>query len=310
MEGNSIFAATNSAFGIGNLGNSNARSSYIDLGADGKIRLFAITESFRQQLTWIAGLYAKGLLDPEMFTHDIPTFTAKGEQDLIGAFFHNANPEIIGAINQDYFVPCPAFIGKDGKPAVFNNLSLTYGLGAFAISNKNKHLPETLRWIDYYYGDEGALLLWLGEPGVTYNKNADGSFTLTDLVLKNPNGLNLPQAMGQYAIGFAGGACPVYTTESLERARLQPVVFTAYDMIEPTISIEALPLLSFTIAEQDELNALTSDIKTYIDESRIQFITGRLPLSQWDNYVRTINNMGAARYTAILQASYDRWSKK
>jgi putative aldouronate transport system substrate-binding protein len=310
VNGVSIFTATASAFGIGSLGNVSAQNNFVDLGDDGKVRLFAVTDDYRQQLQWIAGLYAKGLLDPEMFTQDIAAFTAKGEQDLIGAFFINGSPEIIGAKNMDAFVAASAFVGRSGKAAVFNNMSPIYGLGAFAISKQNKYPAETMRWIDYYYGDEGALLLWLGEEGVTYVKLPGGGYTVTDLIRKNPNGLNMPQAMGQYAIGFAGGGCPVYATNEMERARVWPIVFTTYDMIKPMINVKALPILSFTMAEQDELNPLISDIITYIRESRVQFITGRLPLSQWDNYVKRINDMGGARYTVLLQTAYDRWARK
>jgi putative aldouronate transport system substrate-binding protein len=310
VNGVSLVSATASAFGMGNLGNTNAQNNFIDLGEDGKVRLFAVTDNYRQQLQWIAGLYAKGLLDPEMYTQDIAAFTAKGEQDLIGAFFNNANPEIIGAKNQDDFVAASAFTGRNGEAAVFNNVSPVYGLGAFAVSNKNKYPAETMRWIDYYYGDEGALLLWLGEEGVSYVKNPNGTYSVTDLIRRNPNGLNMPQAIGQYAIGFAGGGCPVYATDEMEQARLQPIVFTTYDMLKPMINVKALPILSFTAAEQDELNPLISDIITYIRESQVQFVTGRLPFSQWNNYVRRINDMGGARYAAIFQTAYERWARQ
>ncbi|MCL2832063.1 MAG: extracellular solute-binding protein [Treponema sp.] len=304
--GASIFSSTYSAFGIGSLGNVQY-ANYIDLGDDGRIRLFAISDNFRQQLEWLAGLYAKGLMDPEMFTQDIPTFTAKGEQDLIGAFFFNNTPDIIGSKYND-FVTTPPFKGNYG-PAVDNNIGVPFNLGAFAISNQNKYPAETMRWIDYYYGYEGSLLIRLGQEGVTYIKNPDGSYALTDLITKNPNGLNMPQAIGQYAIGFAGGGCPEFAREEFERARLPSVVFDSYDIIKPYISVKALPMLSFTTAEQDQLNALTDDIVTYITEQRIQFVTGRRPLSQWNSYVNDIKNMGADRYVALYQASWDRYSK-
>jgi putative aldouronate transport system substrate-binding protein len=308
-EGVSIFLSTSSSFGIGNLGNAVSSSYFVDLDDAGKIRLFPVTDNYRQQLQWLAGLYAKGLIDPECFTQDFATFTAKGEQDLIGAFFDNNNAEIIGAKNQDDFVFVPPFANRDRK-AGFNNVGLTYALGAFAISNKNKYPAETMRWIDYYYGDEGARLIWLGEEGVTYVKKPDGTYTVTDLIRRNPNGLNMPQSMGQYAIGFAGGGAPTFTTDMLEEARLPAKVFEAYDFVKPLINIKALPLLSFTTAEQDELNPLISDIITYINESRVQFVTGRLSFSQWDAYVKRINDMGGARYTALFQTAYERWARQ
>ncbi|MCL2833583.1 MAG: hypothetical protein FWD78_10475 [Treponema sp.] len=307
-NGNSIFNSTYGAFGIGSLGNTQF-GNYIDLGDDNRIRLFAITDNFRQQLEWLNKLYNNGYLDPEMFTQDIPTFTAKGEQDLIGSFFANGSPEIIGAKNMDDFITAPPPKGPSGK-AVFNNTGPTFSIGSFVISRQNKFPAETMRWVDYYYGYEGTLLIWLGEEGVSYVKNSDGSLSITDLIRNNPNGLNQPQSIGQYAIGWAGGGCPTFATEEMERARLNPIVFDSYEVIKPYIGLKAMPILSFTTEEQDQLNPLISDIVTYIDESKVQFVTGRRPLSQWDAYVRDLKNMGADRYVALYQASWDRYSGK
>ncbi|HML48903.1 MAG TPA: extracellular solute-binding protein, partial [Clostridia bacterium] len=156
-SGSSIFQGTYSAFGIGNLGYGGF-ANYVDLGADGKVRFFATSEDFLRQLTWIRGLYDQGLLDMEMFTQDIPTFTAKGEQDQIGAFFHNGNPEIIGAKNMYDFVNIGPMANVDTGERVYNNIRSMCGVGAFAISNTNPYPEATVRWVDYWYSHEGDRL--------------------------------------------------------------------------------------------------------------------------------------------------------
>ncbi len=305
-SGNSILHSTNGSFGIGSLGR-NVLSSYLDLDESGKIRMFAVSDNFKAQLQWVNGLYSKGLIDPEMFTQDIPTFTSKGDQDLIGAVFHNNNPEIIGAQHMDEFKAAPPLANEDGA-RVFNNLGTTFGSGAFAISSTNPYPKESMRWIDYYYGEEGAKLLWLGEEGVTYIDNGDGTYAMTEYVTNNPDGLNRPQAIGQYAIGFAGGGCPVFTTEAFERARLTDACFEAWDTVMPYYQVEGLASFSYTTEEQDRLNALSADIVTYVDETKVQFITGKQSFDQWDSYVKNIENMGLEEYVQIQQAAYERWA--
>ncbi|MCI9552404.1 MAG: extracellular solute-binding protein [Acutalibacter sp.] len=305
-SGKSILHATNGSFGIGSLGR-NVLNSYLDLDESGKIRMFAVSDNFKAQLQWVNGLYSKGLIDPEMFTQDIPTFTSKGEQDLIGAVFHNNNPEIIGAQHMDEFKAAPPLANEDGT-RVFNNLGTTFGSGAFAISSTNPYPKESMRWIDYYYGEEGAKLLWLGEEGVTYIDNGDGTYAMTEYVTNNPDGLNRPQAIGQYAIGFAGGGCPVFTTEAFERARLTDACFEAWDAVMPYYQVEGLASFSYTTEEQDRLNALSADIVTYVDEMKVQFITGKQSFDQWDSYVKNIENMGLEEYVQIQQAAYERWA--
>ena len=306
-QGVGIFNATYGAFGIGSLG-SGQFGNYIDTGPDGKVRLFAITSNYRQLLEWVANLYSKGLLDPEMFTQDIPAFTAKGEQNLIGAFYINNSPEIIGGRMSLDYVPAPPPKGPAGQ--VYNNFGSVFGLGPFAISKQNKYLAETIRWLDWYYGEEGATMLWLGPENVTWRRLPDGTRRVTELITNNPAGLNAPQSIGQYAIGWAGGGCPVFATDEMERARLPAIVFEAYEMIKPLVKVTAIPILSFTTAEQNELNPINSDMLTYITESRVQFVTGRRPFSQWDAYVADIKKMGADRYVALQQASFDRYMKK
>lgn len=305
VKGATVFTGLYSSFGIGNLG-AGGFADYIDADADGKIRLFAVSDNFKNHVTWLNKLYLQGLLDVEMFTQDIPTFTAKGEQNLIGAFFDNGSPEIIGAKNSASFSNAGPMAGADGK-RVFNNMRSMCDLGSFAISKENKYLPETMRWVDYWYGEEGGLLIRLGQEGVTYVKNADGSYEMTDLIKKNPDGLNVPQAMGQYAIGFAGGGCPEYIFPQYEKARLLPIAFEAAEQDRPFIGVKDFINLSFTPEEQSRLNALSADIKTYIDESRIAFVTGKMPLSNWDKYVSTIEKMGREEYVKIFQSAYDRW---
>ena len=47
-------------------------------------------------------------------------------------------------------------------------------VGAFAITDKNPNPEATIRWMDYFYGDEGAQFYFMGKEGETFTKNADG----------------------------------------------------------------------------------------------------------------------------------------
>jgi putative aldouronate transport system substrate-binding protein len=55
------------------------------------------------------------------------------------------------------------------------------------------------------------------------------------------------------------------------------------------------------------LNPIISDMITYLNESRVQFVTGRRPLAQWDAFTANVRRMGADRYVALHQASFDRF---
>jgi hypothetical protein len=53
-----------------------------------------------------------------------------------------------------------------------------------------------------------------------------------------------------------------------------------------------------------------SDIATYIDEMTLKFITGVTPLSEFDNYMAQVKNMGIEDALAITQAEYDAFMAK
>lgn len=57
------------------------------------------------------------------------------------------------------------------------------------------------------------------------------------------------------------------------------------------------------------MTTLANDIETYVTEMKDKFIVGDAPLSQWDDYVATLNKMGLDRYKQIYQAALDRYSK-
>lgn len=51
------------------------------------------------------------------------------------------------------------------------------------------------------------------------------------------------------------------------------------------------------------------DLNSYVEQMEAKFITGVEPLSNWDNYVDTIEKMNIKRYVEIYQDAYNRWKE-
>jgi putative aldouronate transport system substrate-binding protein len=63
-------------------------------------------------------------------------------------------------------------------------------------------------------------------------------------------------------------------------------------------------------AEEDETVMLQTNIKKYIDENALQFITGNKDLNKdWDAYVKGLDKLNVNRYLEILQKAYDATAK-
>src|SRR5690606_24565851 len=85
-------------------------------------------------------------------------------------------------------------------------------IGAFAITDKNKHSDATVRWRDHFFGEEGARFYYMGQKDVTYKETADGKLEYVDEITNNPNGLTYDQALAKY-FAWLGGSYPGYVKE-------------------------------------------------------------------------------------------------
>ena len=62
---------------------------------------------------------------------------------------------------------------------------------------------------------------------------------------------------------------------------------------------------------RDEASMLQTNIKNYIEQSELQFITGNKDLNKdWDAYVKGLENLKMSRYLEILQKAYEYCSNK
>jgi putative aldouronate transport system substrate-binding protein len=301
----SIWASLRGAWGLGTAGEKNAN---IDIGADGKIRFYTMDPNYKSLLEYMNRLYKDGLIDKEVFTQELPQFLAKGTQGVVGSI-NSSNPNVMGPKYMDDYVSLPALKGPNGDHLYSPVNPITQVQGTFAITKNNKHPEATIRWVDYFYSDEGSKFFRMGIEGETYETLPDGNVKYLDLISKNPKGLSLDQAIGQYS-PWPGGGLPQLITEKLDKTgNSLPSALASAKLLQPDIPKEILPSLLFTKEEQERLNALSSDISTYVTEMRVKFITGATPLSAYDTYVSTLKKMGTDEFISIYQKAYDRYKK-
>ena len=306
QAGKGLWNGTYSSFGMGNLGQQMAQS-FIDLDENGQIRCFAVTDEYKAQLEWITSMYNENLIDPEMFTQDIPTFTAKGNQNLIGAFFHSDTPQIIGSEHVNFFsIAVPE--GPGGNSYYYLSPMAVNG-GAFAVNAERDFIAEACRWCDFFYTREGCEYMQLGQKDVTYTVT-DGVYKVTDMVNHDPEGKTAAQVLGSYgAFNAAGGACPTFIYADIENGRFtESEAASAAKLAAQMEDGWAAISLSFTEDEQELYNEFANDIQTYIVEWRVNVVCGQDSISNWDSYVANLEKMGLNDYVAVYQAAYDRYS--
>lgn len=285
------------AWGLGNRGNMHPR---VDIDpATNKLRFIPTDPRYKEVLEYMNKLYKEGLFIDNVLTIKGPEVNAKLAEGVVGASETNS-PHAIGGVTIKDFVGAPALKGPHGDQIFSRARSPLIDVGAFVITNKNKHPEATVRWIDYFYSEEGSKLFFMGVKGLSYNELPDGTLEYTEEYKKDSSKF----------VSWAGGYYPaMLTSKTFKGGEATPLSMEAAKLVEPYWPKEVWPTFTYTQDELNRFNPLSTDINKYVDEMTTKFIVGDVPFSEWDNYVSTLKKMGLEEYLKIYTAAYERYSK-
>ena len=114
---------------------------------DGQVIYTLADEGIVPGLEWLHELYAEGLIDPEVFTHDYNTYVSKAASDRYGLFLAWDNTS---AGTPDNYVALPPLNNADGQPAVTRQNAMGFEIGRCVITGTNP-TPLTAKWIALLY---------------------------------------------------------------------------------------------------------------------------------------------------------------
>ncbi|GIP40426.1 ABC transporter substrate-binding protein [Paenibacillus sp. J31TS4] len=293
------------SFGLFNHG---AANGFIDQDpASGKLRFVATDPQYKEMLVYLNRLYKEGLIDKEVFSIKTNEFIARASSGVYG-FLNSNNPSAI--YSQEGYIGMPVLKGPKGDQK--NNLvnPPLGNIGMFLLTKTNKNPEAMVRWMDYFYSDEGTRMFFMGFKDVTYKELPNGDLEYTDEILKNPKGLSLDQTVSQYLV-WPGGYYPGFVRQKyFKGAEGRQTSVENAKKAEPYTIKDVWPVFNFTLDEEERLLDVKNDIDTYVDEMRDKFISGAEPIEKWDAYVQTINKMGLDRYMKVYQAAFERYQKE
>ncbi len=276
---------------------------------DGEIKYGPADSRMKEYLEFANMLYTEKLLDPEYLTVDTPIWESRmttgqsgitiGYSSRIDRFNavlqkEDPNAQLIGLLPP---------VGPSGKPQTRRQLAKVRETGATAISVNSKYKKEIIKMFDFIYSEEGMNLLNFGSDGETYTGSGD-SIQYTDVILKDPEG-KAPADMlrkNGMAIDF-----PYQQSEVYENAFISDEVKKIRKEYVPYI-IEGMPKLKFTKEEQDTITPIMSEINTYKDEWLDAFVLGKKPISDFDNYMAKLNEMGIQKVLDIYNGALARYN--
>lgn len=293
------------SFGLANRGGSN---NFIDENLEtGDVRFFPIADEYKEMLEYLHKLYDEELIAQNIFSIDHQQFIANlGEQDYGSVVWFSPEAVASEEAGKDY-IGMPVLEGPHGKTLTQVG-SPVMNPGAFVITDNNEHVEATVRWIDYFYGEEGLELFFLGVEGETYEISEDGEKQFMDHILNSKEGLTVEQEQAKY-LTFPGGGFPsIVKQELFQGTASAPQSLEASAKLEPDIiqDEDIWPILPHTKEENDKLQSVGADIEKYVTEMTDKFISGDTPLSEWDSYVSELEKMGLDEYLEIKNEALNR----
>ncbi len=243
------------------------------------------------------------------------TFSGKLAQNIVGSFYgplggllaaQNATmPASVEGFRADATVP------PKGTAQIHSSIDQEpRAVAAAVITASCKNVDRVIEWLDYMYGEEGGLLVNMGVEGVHYTM-VDGEPIFTDFVMNNPDGLSPKVAVGTYSFAQSNGPFILSTDltgqlddESVGKAKTECII----PYLESSKQYVIPGSLSFGSEEDAVRREAMTDIKVYVDEMVMKFITGRESLDNWDAYVEKVQSMGIDKVLSIYQTALDAWN--
>lgn len=288
----------------GSFGVANRGVDYIDMDLEkDEMRFYPTTDEYKALLEYIHKLYAEELIEQSIYTHEHADYLSKLEGGTYASsFYYSPSGEA------DIYAPGNVLEGPYGDKE-FTSLSHPVGAnGQFVITKANEHPEATIRWVDYFYGDEGSKLFYMGIEGETFEKMDDGTYEYVERITKSPDGLSLNEEIVKELAWVGASAPSVIKQEYFSGTESSPRALAAAEILEPYFITERWPAFLYTAEESKELTSLSADIEKYVDEMRDKFITGNTSFDEWDNYIERLNSMGLIDYMKIQEQAYERYT--
>lgn len=276
---------------------------------DGKVEYVPATDEFKMALTYLRRWYQDGLMDPENATLTPSELDAAlhAEPDVYGVVISQSPQNLMYASKLDvdtgdYQVMPPL---KNDKGEQLISARVTVATRAAAVVTTDCQNPgAALRWLDYFYGEEGGLYACYGEQGVVWDYNSNGEVETIrpedPTVGYDPwwrtNSVNVP------------GIIPKDTAEHVLMRESWKVKYLQMKKLEPYATREfTWPMLVFSPEDSDIISLYEQDLLTYVQQSMANFVISPNAdiEAEWDGYIANLQSIGLSRLLEVYQARYD-----
>ena len=263
------------------------------------------SEEAREGLEWLHGLYGEGLIDPEIFSQDASTYSAKLASGRVGLFYEWAR-ESAGDYTDEYQALLP-LAGPDGTVNVPRQNYYSFDMGVTAVTSACDNPSVVCAYLDQYfepsmsiqncYGtyddenytnvftmDEDGMLHWTDEGASDSKVRGDQNLYDTFAILSDYYGVYVDRMLDSDAMRFD----------------------TVKNIYSPYISSDYNYPAAFM--EQEDITRISeieTDLKTYAEQTKADIVKNGISDDEWNAYLKKLDDMGLQELLELKQKGVD-----
>lgn len=292
------------------------------------------TNRFRGAMEFLSTAYANGWLHPAWVTMTEEEQVALYEKDGYAVFFGpiggNFGDRMVNKpaehldllLSQEVNLLPPVYEGMQARIRAPKRVSDS----AIVIDANSAVIDAAVRMIDYAYSDAGAELLNYGPEGYAWERdgnpywgrrwilNWSGFYPAAEVEADPARSKTRGLGIGQFSVMHPSDT---WGKDNLGRYYdvTQPGVGAQMPNVPVIEQFQAAgvwnatpePSFPFTPEEQEEKNSLEAALATYVDEQVVAFVNGHRPLSEWGDFVQTLQDLGHQRLEEIYRTALERY---
>lgn len=264
-------------------------------------RFGPVEDNYKAMLESLKKLYDEKLIPP-----DFLTIQTKQWQDIVSTgnafitidyisrvdFFNNAMRAEQPDYNMQFMAPPAGLTGGKQQNPYMNFLE-----GGLTVSSKSKKKEDIMKYMDFFYSEEGRILASWGKEGVTYSEESGAKKFM-------PEHTDVTEMRKQTGLATSG----TYTWIDFDAhlSLFSEDLQTAYQEARQYDPPAMQPRPAFTEAETEVLSITGQAVKKHREENFAKFITGSRSLSEWDQYVEELHGLGVQKLIDTYTEAFKR----
>lgn len=288
---------------------------------DNKTITFMVDQpGFREGVEFMREIHRQGMIDPEAYTMDAPTWTARMNNCNYAIFSNSPTGQNADLVRGGGMALHPLTSEFNDKYMI--SYENTVVLNMMMITDVCEQ-PELLaQWADYFFTDgnwkdtevPNAVMAWLGPYGETwsYTDDTEAYYSLAEKPDEPGVIMDWTYLYSHFTTNWNGypGYRSFPAVQLGSRLYEEKQTTTAANMYPYcTTDTQFPPHGRFTVEETEAVATMRTDLELYLRESFVAFVTETRSIEdEWDAFVSECYRIGAAEITAVYQDVYDRWN--